>query len=307
MHALHPGSATYVVKPGTGLTALAAELRQRDVILETRSFVALGLLTVSRREFRAGEYRFRDGMSAYELLAQVEAGRVVEYPFRVAEGSTFRQLLDELARAPHLVQTLKGLTPAQIMTRLEAPDVHPEGQFFPDTYFYATGNSDLMVLRRSYRKMQQRLQQEWDNRDPSLPLKSPQEALTLASIVEKETGRADERRLIAGVFINRLKKRIKLQTDPTVIYGLGAKFDGNLRKKDLLTDTPYNTYTRLGLPPTPVAMPGGASLNAALHPEHTGAIFFVARGDGSHEFSETLEQHNRAVSKYQLGGRPVAQ
>jgi UPF0755 protein len=304
-HALQPGRDIYLVKPGTGLIALAAELERRRVVPETRSFLLLGYLTLKQRDFKAGEYRFRNGMSARELLAQVAAGRVVEYPFRIAEGSTFRQVLEELAKAEHLVQTLPGMPHAQIMTRLGAPDTHPEGRFYPDTYFYAAGNTDLMVLRRAYDKMQTRLQREWENRNPGIPLKTPDEALTLASIIEKETGRADERRLIAGVFINRLKKNMRLGTDPTVIYGLGAKFDGNLRKRDLLTDTPYNTYTRRGLPPTPIAMPAGASLHAAVNPESTRALYFVSRGDGSHVFSETYEEHNRAVVKYQLGGRPL--
>lgn len=302
---LHPGTDTYVVRPGTGLSALAAELHRRRVIPETRSFVLLGFLTLSKPGFKAGEYRFRDGISARELLEQVGAGRVIEYPFRIVEGATFRQVLDELGRLPRLEQTLKGQSVAQIMSSLGSPGAHPEGRFFPDTYFYTAGNSDLALLQRAYDRMQTRLQREWDNRDPAVPFKTADEALILASIVEKETGRADERRLIAGVFINRLQKRIKLQTDPTVIYGLGAKFDGNLRKRDLLNDTPYNTYTRTGLPPTPIAMPSGESLFAALHPEATRAIFFVSRGDGSHVFSESLEEHNRAVSKYQLGGRPA--
>lgn len=303
-HALHPGETTYLVKPGTGLSALAAELHRRDVIWESRSLVLLGYVTFTKREFKTGEYRFRDGISAREMLDQVAAGRVVEYPFRIGEGSTFHQTLEDLRHAPHLVKTLQGLSFAQIMDKLGAPGVHPEGRFYPDTYFYAAGNSDLSVLRRAYAKMQSRLQREWENRDPSVPFTSATEALILASIVEKETGKAEERRMIAGVFINRLNKNIRLQTDPTVIYGLGEKFDGNLRKRDLLADAPYNTYTRRGLPPTPIAMPGGEALYAALHPEMTRAIFFVARGDGSHEFSETIEQHNQAVSKYQLGGRP---
>lgn len=293
-----------MIKPGTGLNKLADDLHRRGVLMESQSFVLLGRITVQRTEVKAGEYRFRDGISARELLAQVAAGRVVEYPLRLGEGWTFRQVLDELARAPRLTQTLRGATHIQIMARLGAPGLHPEGRFYPDTYFYTNGNSDLMILQRAYDKMQARLRQEWENRDVDLPLKSPEEALTLASIVEKETARTEERRLIAGVFINRLKRNIRLQTDPTVIYGLGPKFDGNLRKKDLLTDAPYNTYTRIGLPPTPIAMPSGESLYAALHPEKTRALYFVSRGDGRHEFSETLEEHNRAVTKYQLGGRP---
>ncbi|HKQ30189.1 MAG TPA: endolytic transglycosylase MltG [Burkholderiales bacterium] len=303
-HALHPGTDTYMVKPGTGLSALAAELQRRGAIWETRSFLLLGYVTFTKREFKVGEYRFRDGINAAGILEQVGAGRVVEYPFRIGEGATFRQVLAELERAPHLARTLQGMTYAQIMTKLDAPDTHPEGRFYPDTYFYATGNTDLSILRRAHAKMQGRLQREWENRDPAVPLKSPDEALVLASIVEKETGKAEERRMIAGVFVNRLKIDMRLQTDPTVIYGLGEKFDGNLRKRDLSADTPYNTYTRRGLPPTPIAMPSGEALYAALHPESTRALFFVSRGDGSHVFSDNVEQHNRAVSKYQLGGRP---
>lgn len=303
-HALHPGTDTYLVKPGTGLSALAAELQRRGVIRETRSLILLGYVTFTMREFKTGEYRFRDGISARGILEQVAAGRVVEYPFRIGEGATFRQMLDELARTPHVVKTLQGMTYAQIMVKLDAPGVHPEGRFYPDTYFYATDNTDLSLLRRAFTKMQTRLRREWENRDPSIPLTSPDEALVLASIVEKETGKVEERRMIAGVFTNRLRLNMRLQTDPTVIYGLGEKFDGNLRKRDLLADTPYNTYTRRGLPPTPIAMPSGEALYAALHPESTRALFFVSRGDGSHAFSDTIEQHNQAVSKYQLGGRP---
>ncbi len=303
-HALHPGSANYIVKAGTGFNALAAELERRGTLLETRSFVLLGYATVGKREIKSGEYRFRDGMNAREILEQVAAGRVVEYPLRFVEGWTFRQLLDEMAKAPNLAHTLKGKSHAEIMTELGAPGLHPEGRFYPDTYFYASGQSDLVILRRAYERMQARLQREWENRDADLPLRSADEALVLASIIEKETARSEERQLIAGVFINRLNKRIRLGTDPTVIYGLGEKFDGNLRKKDLLTDTPYNTYTRHGLPPTPIALPGGESVYAAVHPEKTQALYFVSRGNGSHEFSDSLEAHNRAVSKYQLGGRP---
>lgn len=303
-HSLHPGKDNYVIKPGTGLYALASDMHRRGVLLETRSFVLLGYMKLGKREIKSGEYRFRDGMSARELLEQVSAGRVIEYPVRFVEGWTFRQMLTELARAPNITRTLTGMSPAQIMEKLDAKGVHPEGRFYPDTYFYANGQTDISILKRAYDKMQARLQREWDNRDPDLPYTSPDEALTMASIVEKETGRPEERRMIAGVFINRLKKRIRLQTDPTVIYGLGAAFDGNLRKKDLLTDSPYNSYTRYGLPPTPIAMPGGDAVYAALHPEKTQALYFVAKGNGSHEFSETLEAHNRAVSKYQLGGRP---
>ena len=206
--------------------------------------------------------------------------------------------------ASKLTHTLAGLSPNAVMKRLGHAGEHPEGRFFPDTYYYTKGETDLMILAKAYDKMQKLLQQEWQGRVANLPLKDPYEALILASIVEKETGRADERRQIAGVFINRLRRGMRLQTDPTVIYGMGESFDGNLRLKDLRRDTPYNTYTRRGLPPTPVALPGKESLQAVLHPEASDALFFVARGDGSHEFSATLEQHNKAVIKYQLNGKP---
>jgi UPF0755 protein len=297
---LHPGSETYLIKPGTGLYALANELARRGTLRDTRTFILLGRLTLSSRDIKAGEYLFRDRISARGILTQVAAGDVVEYPLRIGEGATFYQVLAELAAAPKLTHTLNGLSFAQIMAKLDAPGVHPEGRFYPDTYFYTTGNTDITILRRAYDNMRQRLQREWESRDPNLPLRSADEALTLASIVEKETGKTEERPLIAGVFINRLRRGIRLQTDPTIIYGLGPAFDGNLRRKDLLADGPYNSYTRKGLPPTPIAMPSGAAIYAALHPANTKAIYFVSRGDGSHVFSETLEEHNRAVAKYQL-------
>jgi UPF0755 protein len=190
------------------------------------------------------------------------------------------------------------------MTRLGHPGEHPEGRFFPDTYYFSAGQNDQAILARAYERMQARLKQEWEGRDPVVPYKNPYEALIMASIVEKETGRAEERRQIAGVFVNRLRRPMKLQTDPTVIYGLGERFDGNLRLRDLRQDTRYNTYTRLGLPPTPIAMPGREALYAALHPAETSALYFVSRGDGSHVFSDTLVEHNNAVIKYQLNGKP---
>lgn len=303
-HSLEPGAEIYEVKPGMPLRGFARELSARGVLPESHSFVWLAHLTGRDRGLKSGEYRFRDGMTARELLDQIVAGRVIEYPVVLLEGWTFQQSLAAIRAAPKLAQTLAGLSPAAIMERLNRPGEHPEGRFFPDTYYYSAGQTDIMILANAYDKMQQLLQREWEGRENNLPLKNAYEALILASIVEKETGRADERRLIAGVFINRLRHGMRLQTDPTVIYGLGQNFDGNLRLKDLRRDTPYNTYTRRGLPPTPVAMPGKESLQAALHPMVTGAVFFVARGDGSHEFSSTLAEHNKAVLKYQLKGKP---
>lgn len=300
---LDPGADTYVVRPGTSLRGLAAQLRERGVLRETRSFVLLGYVTGRSRALKAGEYRFRTGMNASELLDQVVAGRVIEYPFTIVEGWTFHQVRQALTTTPKLTQTLNGVSNEEVMNRLGRPGLHPEGRFFPDTYYFSSDHTDLAILRRAFEKMETRLQEEWGGRAADLPLKTPHEALTLASIVEKETSRSEERRVIAGVFVNRLRKGMRLQTDPTVIYGIGPKYDGNIRSKDLRTDTPYNTYTRAGLPPTPIAMPGGASLAAALHPADTPALYFVSRGDGTHVFSATLEEHNAAVVKYQLGGK----
>jgi len=303
-HSLQPGMEIYAVKPGVTLRAFARELSSRGVLPESHSFVWLAYLTGHQRDLKSGEYRFRNGMTARELLEQIVAGRVIEYPVVLVEGWTFRQFLDAIEEAPKLTHTLIGLPPRAIMERLGHKGEHPEGRFFPDTYYYSSGQTELAILANAYDKMQKLLQQEWEKRDNNLPFRDAYEALILASIVEKETGRADERRLIAGVFVNRLRHGMRLQTDPTVIYGMGESFDGNLRLKDLRRDTPYNTYTRTGLPPTPVAMPGKESLQAVMHPVINGALFFVSRGDGSHDFSATLEEHNKAVIKYQLKGKP---
>lgn len=294
---LHLGSETYLIRPGDSLRGLAEMLRARGVILEAHSFVLLGYLTNRSRNLKAGEYRFRPGLSADELLDQIVAGRVIEYPVALLEGWTFQQFLQALANAPKLGRTT-GLTPDDIMTRLGYRGLHPEGRFYPDTYYYSTGHTDLDILARAFERMRARLEQEWADRDSNVPLKTPDEALTLASIVEKETGREEERRLIAGVFVNRLRRGMRLQSDPTVIYGLGSKYNGNIRIVDLRRDTPYNTYTRRGLPPTPIAMPGGAALAAALNPQTTTALYFVASGDGRHVFSATLKDHNAAVKQY---------
>lgn len=301
---LQPGDTTYVLRPGAGPGALARELEARGVLHEARSFVLLASLLGRGRSLKAGEYRFAEGISAGQLLDQVVAGRVIEYSLRLVEGWTFRQSLQTFAQAPKITQLLAGLPPDQVMARLGYPGQHPEGRFFPDTYKYTANQTDLAILARAYERMQNTLQREWEARSANLPFKIPYEALILASIVEKETGQPDERPMIAAVFINRLRRNMRLQTDPTVIYGLGEKFDGNLRLKDLRSDTAYNTYTRTGLPPTPIALPGAAAIRAVMHPAETRALYFVSRGDGSHVFSETLAQHNDAVVKYQLGGKP---
>ncbi len=302
-HGLKPGAETYYFKQGTTLRGVAEELKRRGALVETRSFVWGATLAGQGRKLKAGEYRFPDGISPRALLAQMIAGKVVEYPLRFVEGWTFAQMRQAMQAAPRLAQTLVGLPDRDVMVRLGSPGLHPEGRFYPDTYNYTADQSDYTILAKAFDKMRERLAREWEGREDGLPFKSLDEALVLASIVEKETGKAEERPLIAGVFINRLRKGMKLQTDPTVIYGMGKNFDGNLRLRDLKKDTPYNTYTRTGLPPTPIAMPSGDAVRAVLHPAKTRALFFVSRGDGSHQFSETLEEHNKAVVQYQLGGK----
>ena len=251
-------------------------------------------------QLKAGEYRLLPGLTASGLLDLLVSGKVVQYPLTIIEGWTFRQLRAAVREHPALRQTLAGLDDATVMAVLGRPGEHPEGRFFPDTYLFPRGTTDVEFLGRAYRRMSTALDEAWRQRSSGLPLKDPYQALVLASIVEKESGVAAERPQIAGVFVRRLQKGMKLQADPTVIYGLGDGFDGNLRRADLETDTPYNSYTRTGLPPTPIALPGKAALAAVIHPADTEALYFVAKGNGSHEFSATLEAHNRAVARYQL-------
>lgn len=253
------------------------------------------------RKIRAGSYEITEGTTPRMLLLKMVQGDESLATVRLLEGWTFRQFRVELARADALKPTTAAMSDAQVMAALGLPDVHPEGRFYPDTYAYSKGSTDLAVLRRAMHAMQQRLAEAWEQRMPDTPLKAADDALTLASIVEKETGREADRALVGAVFANRLRIGMPLQTDPTVIYGLGERFDGNLRKRDLQADGPYNTYLRPGLPPTPISMPGKASLLAAVRPAPSKALYFVARGDGSSEFSETLDAHNRAVNKYQRG------
>lgn len=252
------------------------------------------------RKIRAGSYEAPAGTTPIGLLEKMVRGDETLAVVRFIEGWTFRQIRAELAKAEALKPTLAALSDSEVMQALGAPPgLSPEGRLYPDTYAYSKGSTDLAVLKRAYRAMQHRLDEAWQERAADSPLKSADEALTLASIVEKETGVGADRGKVAGVFVNRLRIGMPLQTDPTVIFGLGVAFDGNLRKRDLLADTPYNTYLRTGLPPTPISIPGRASLFAAVRPEPTRALYFVARGDGSSEFSETLAEHNRAVNRFQ--------
>jgi UPF0755 protein len=251
-------------------------------------------------KLKAGEYALDPGITPRMLLQKMAAGDVIQHHFTIVEGWTFTQVRAALAAEKGIKPTIASVDDAAIMRELGKPDVPPEGWFMPETYSYVKGMSDMDVLKHAYAAMQKQLDERWAARAPNASLASPYQALILASIVEKETAKPDERPQIAAVFLHRLQLGMKLQTDPTVIYGLGAANDGKIHRRDLDTDTPVNTYTRVGLPPTPIAMPGTAALNAVLHPADTDALYFVARGDGSHEFSPSLEAHNRAVSKYQL-------
>ena len=289
------------IEPGTPASGVA------QVVVDSGAQVPVLLLHAwfrfsgQARQIKAGSYELVPGTTPRRLLSMLVRGEETLKSVTLVEGWTFTQVLAALQKAENLAPDTLGVGPEAIMEKLGRPGLHPEGRFFPDTYTYAKGASDLSVLKRAARAMDKRLEAAWAQRNPDTPLKTPAEALILASIVEKETGKPSDRPQIGGVFTNRLRMGMMLQTDPTVIYGLGPEFDGNLRKRDLLTDGPYNTYTRAGLPPTPIAMPGKAALQAAVHPAATQAIYFVARGDGSSHFSASLDEHNRAVNKYIRG------
>ena len=289
------------IEPGTPPREVAQAWVNAGVQADGRLLYQWFRWSGQSRQIRAGSYEVHQGATPRELLAKMVRGDEVLEQLRLIEGWTFRQVRAALAKSPALKPSTAALSDAELMAALGQPGLAPEGRFFPDTYAYSRGVSDLTVLKRALKAMQKQLDLAWQGRSEGLPLKSADEALILASIVEKETGAAADRSLVASVFVNRLRIGMPLQTDPTVIYGLGTNFDGNLRKHHLQTDTPFNTYTRGGLPPTPIAMPGKASLQAALHPAQSKALYFVARGDGSSQFSEDLAAHNRAVNKYQRG------
>jgi UPF0755 protein len=262
--------------------------------------VALAKIMQKEAELQAGDYTLNKNVSPYQLLLSLNHGKATQGSITFIEGKTFKQMRAKLAKNDSVKTTITELTDAELMVIVGNGEKHAEGLFFPDTFYFDRGTTDTVLLKRSYEIMQAKLAEAWANRAPSLPYKNSYQALIMASIVEKETGKASERPEIAGVFLNRLRIGMRLQTDPTVIYGMGDKYDGNIRRKDLTTDTIYNTYTRDGLPPTPIAMPGLAAINAALHPKKTKALYFVGKGDGSHAFSNSLVEHNRAVAKYQL-------
>jgi UPF0755 protein len=289
----------FSVPPGASLRSAAQAVQAAGIGLPAWQLEWLGRALGRAAKIKAGSYEVEQGLTALALLDKLTRGDVLQGELVLVEGKTFRQFRTALNENPDLAHDSLKLTDSEILVRLGASERHPEGLFFPDTYLFNKGSSDFDVLRRAYKAMQPRLAGAWERRDTTVPLKSPYELLILASIVEKETGLPADRPQVAAVFANRLRRGMLLQTDPTVIYGLGERFDGNLRKVDLRTDTPWNTYTRAGLPPTPIAMPGLASLQAAATPPPSDKLYFVARGDGSSAFSASLDQHNNAVNKYQ--------
>jgi UPF0755 protein len=296
---IEPLPKTVNVKPGMHLKSLSVMLEREGVIGNAQAFWLLGRVLGKAGTLKVGVYTLDRPLTPLELYAKIQRGEVSQVAVQFIEGWNWREVRAALAAQPMLKNDSAGMSDADLLQAIGAEENHPEGLLFPDTYFFAPHSSDLNVLRRAYRLQHEKLMAAWETRAPGLPYRTPYEALIMASIVEKETGAAFERPMIAGVFINRLRLRMRLQTDPTVIYGLGERFDGNLRKIDLQTDTPYNTYTRSGLPPTPIAMPSEAAIQAALNPAKTDALYFVSRGDGSHVFSSNLDAHNRAVNRHQ--------
>jgi UPF0755 protein len=285
---------------GAGFRAAIEQLERAGVSMRRREFELLARTMGKVRDIKAGSYEIATPVTPPQLLEKLTRGDVTQADIRLIEGWTFAQFRAALDASPHLRHDTKGMDDAQVLARLQASETHPEGLFFPDTYLFGKGSSDLAVLRRAYRAMARHLKEEWEARDAAVPYRTPYEALIMASIIEKETGQAGERDLIGGVLLNRLRIGMRLQVDPTIIYGLGPTFDGNLKKSHLLEDGPYNTYTRAGLPPTPIAMPGLASIRSAVRPGKTDAFYYVSRGDGTSHFSRNLEEHNRAVTRYQL-------
>jgi UPF0755 protein len=290
----------FSLQPGSSLKSAAHQMNKAGLIPDAQIFILLGRSMGKSGQIKLGNYQLTKAVSLFELLEIVSKGRVAQSDITIIEGWSFRQLREALNNAPKLRHDSALLSEAEILQRIGATEKHPEGLFFPDTYIFPSGSSDIALMRRAYQTMQRRLQESWQGREVHLPLDTPYQALILASIVEKETGKAKDRDMIASVFVNRLRKGMMLQTDPTVIYGIGEKFDGNIRKRDLLKDTAYNTYTRYGLTPTPISLPGKDSIEAVMHPATSSALYFVARGDGSSQFSNTLADHNKAVQRYQL-------
>lgn len=292
--------AHFEISKGDSFKRVIQKLHSQGILTKPFYFSVLGKLENATSRLKVGDYKIVPGTTARQLLSMMVEGKVHQYSLTLIEGWTFRRVLQTLEETPQLRHTLKNRSIEEVMSLVGAANEHPEGRFFPDTYFFAGGTTDIAILKRAYESLKQTISSEWSKRAEGLPLKTPYQALILASIVEKETGVSGERPIIAGVFIRRLQKGMLLQTDPTVIYGIGKRYNGNITLKHLRTDTPYNTYVRRGLPPTPIAMAGSASIHAVLHPKKGNSLYFVARGDGTHVFSSTLKEHNRAVKTFQL-------
>ncbi|MGH8549974.1 MAG: endolytic transglycosylase MltG [Methylococcales bacterium] len=290
----------FEIRRGDSFSRVAHRLVEHNILETPYWFEFIALVEGISNRLKAGEYVARAGINLRELLDLLVSGAVQQHSLLLVEGWNYRQVLQAVCSHPAIVKTICDRQDLDFKTVFGVPGRHPEGRFYPDTYYLTKGTTDILFLKRAARRMDDVLKQEWRTRSEGLPYQSPYEALILASIVEKETARGDERREISGVFIRRLGKGMLLQTDPTVIYGIGERFDGNIRSEDLVLDTPYNTYLRPGLPPTPIAMPGFASIHAALHPKPGDFLYFVARGDGSHYFSATAGEHLRAVNEYQV-------
>ncbi|WP_129782040.1 endolytic transglycosylase MltG [Peristeroidobacter soli] len=290
----------FEVPKGASLRTVASTLNDQNLLDQPLIFTAWARITKRDHSLKAGEYQLTPGLTPIGLLDLLNSGNVLLHGITFIEGSTFADIRKLLAQSPDVRGEYAARSPEDIMRALGQPDLHPEGQFFPDTYRFPRNTTDIELLGMAFRRMQQEVKTAWESRAKDLPLAGPYEALILASIIEKETALDTERAQIAGVFVERLRRGMRLQTDPTVIYGMMNAYDGNIRRADLLRDTPYNTYTRAGLPPTPIALPGLDSIRAAVQPQATGALFFVAtgNGDGSHYFSRTLAEHNAAVKRY---------
>ena len=289
----------FTISAGSGVGIAAQQIAKAGVPVNRFQFSMLARVMQQASKIKAGTYELKPNTSPRGLIGQLVRGEFAQESLTIIEGWTFRQMRQAMAASKSLKHDTVDLSDQDLMAKISTEYKSPEGLFFPDTYLFAKGSSDLHIYKQAHALMLNRLAAAWDKRDASLPYKTPYEALIMASIVEKETGQKSERAMIAGVFVNRLKHGMMLQTDPTVIYGMGDNFSGNIRKKDLETDTPYNTYTRAGLPPTPIALPGVQSLAAALGPAKTDALYFVSRGDGTSKFSDNLSDHNKAVNQYQ--------
>lgn len=297
---IRPDAQEISIQPNSSLRSIAQQLVKQGVLKNEWPFIVLARVLRKESYLQAGDYTLNKNINPYQLLLSLNHGKSTQGSITFIEGRTFKQMRERLAKNKAIKHSIQLLTDAEVMQLVGNGEPHAEGLFFPDTFYFDRNTLDTIILKRSYEIMQAKLAKAWEARDTNLPYKTPYQALIMASIIEKETGQASERALIAGVFVNRLRIGMRLQTDPTIIYGMGDDFNGNIRRKDLLKDTPYNTYTRNGLPPTPIAMPGLASIQAALHPAKTKALYFVGKGDGSHAFSSNLAEHNRAVVKYQL-------